>query len=250
MISALPVSHLIDMENYSSIPGIKALEYKEPQPVLTDTVESLFHSNNGVVQSDFIDYFDSIKDYLAENRFKVFSFDLGPASEKVEVIDYYYSAVGRVLSADELKGIIGERLRYVKERFSGIVALENLNYFPTSSYSHVCEAEFISSVIRDNDVYMVLDIAHAVITAKNIDMDIYEYLSALPLERVVEVHISAPGVIDSQWRDLHGRPGSEEYEILEFLLARIKPNPYVVVECYKSFSDIVESYRELGGQGW
>ena len=245
MILTLPVSHLISENNYSRIPGIRALEYRNPQPVFNSEMECLFHSNYGIIQKEFIDYFDSISDYLNENKFKLFSFDFGPAVEAVKIQDFYYVTESDLLSKSELEKKVHSRLSYVKSKFNGDIAMENLNYYPTTAYSHICEAEFISDIIRKNDVYMVLDIAHAVISAHNMEIDRYEYLSSLPLDRVKEIHLSAPGIKDGKWQDLHEIPTIDEYKILNFIRERLFIKPYIVVEYYKNISVLREIYSML-----
>ena len=245
MIPTLTVSHLINKENYSLIPGIKAFEYREPRPILDQEKENLFHSNYGIIQEEFIDYFNSILSFLLENNIKMFSFDLGPAVAKVEVQNSCYSARSKLLSKSQLQKEIRSRLNYVKRNFHGDIALENLNYFPTDAYEHVCEPDFMSDVLRKNDVYFVLDIAHAIVAAHNMKLDKYEYISCLPLERIKEIHLSAPGINGKKWQDLHEQPGAEEFGILDFISKRITFNPYLVIECYRDFFGLLEIYKVL-----
>jgi len=245
MILTLPVGHLINGDNYHQIPSVKALEYRDTTPILDNKLESIFHSGYGIVQEEFLGYFESIVDYLNENNIKMFSFDIGPAAEKIKTEDYYYIARSEVLSKDEIRKIIRQRLKFIREKFHGDIALENLNYFPTSAYSHVCESNFISDIVRDNEVYMVLDIAHAIITVNNMEVDKYEYLASLPLNKVKEIHLSAPGVKDGKWRDLHKEPGPQEYEVLRSILNNINVDPYLVIECYKDFPTIENCCKSL-----
>jgi uncharacterized protein (UPF0276 family) len=246
MILTLPVSHLINDENYLQVPGVQALEFKKRQPLLDYSGPLFFHSSRGVIDEDFIDYFDDLLPYLNDNGFKHFSFDLGPASPRVKTENYYYVVDGPVLSADGIANLAGERIAYVKERFKGIVAMENLNYFPTSAYSHICDPDFFSSVVRETDTYMVLDIAHAMVSSRNMGIQPESYFSRFPLERVVEIHLSAHGVVDGEWRDLHERPNHETYEILAYIQSKLKRRPYLIVEFYKDFSELVDIYREVG----
>jgi uncharacterized protein (UPF0276 family) len=246
MILTLPISHLINAENYLQVPGVHALEFKKQQSILDHSGPLFFHSSRGVVDEDFIDYFDDLLPYLNDNRFKHFSFDLGPASPNVRVEDYYYVADGPVLSSDEILKLAGERIAYVKKHFKGTVAMENLNYFPTSAYDHVCDPDFFSKVIRETDTYMILDIAHAMVSSRNLGMQPEDYFSKCPLDRVVEIHLSAHGVVDDKWRDLHERPNQETYKILEYIQSRLNDEPYLIIEFYKDFSELIDIYREVG----
>jgi uncharacterized protein (UPF0276 family) len=245
MISTLAVSHLINKNNYSEIRGIKALEYRNIQPVIDKEMECLFHSGLGIVQRGFIENVDLIIDHLNDNDFKLFSFDLGPSAEDVEYNDYFYITKSAVIGKSQLKKRIQRDLSYIKRKFKGIIALENLNYFPTPAYSTVCDADFIKEVIEENDVYLTLDIAHAIISANNLSINLFDYLSSLPLDRVIEVHLSAPGKKNGKWMDCHEKPGIKEVEALDFLAERIPTKSYLVVEYYKDFISLHTIYNDL-----
>ena len=245
MIPVLPVSHLINKNNYSEISGIKALEYRKSQPIIDNEMDCLFHSGMGIVQRGFIEYVDLIIDYLNDNDFKLFSFDLGPSAEDVEYNDYFYITKSAVIDKSQIKKRIQRDLSYIKRRFKGIIALENLNYFPTPAYSTVCDADFIKEVIEENDVYLTLDIAHAIISANNLSINLFDYLSSLPLDRVIEVHLSAPGKKNGKWMDCHEKPGIKEVEVLDFLALRIPKNSYLVVEYYKDYRSLHTIYKDL-----
>ncbi len=245
MIITLPVSHLIDAENYRQVPGVKALEYKEVGPALTRELPSLLHSNLGIVQDAFIEWFDGIAHTLAKEHFRVFSFDCGPAAREVELEDYSYVAGSEVLSRGALKELMAHRLNHVRDRFSGRLAVENLNYYPTDAYRHVCEAGFINEVVRENEIGLVLDLAHAIVTAFNMGCEVLDYLLALPLDCVCGIHLSAPGVQDGSWRDLHGPPTQREYALLDRLLPLLPNDIFVAVEDYASLGCVVEDYAKL-----
>lgn len=245
MILTLPVSNLINKDNYQMIPGIKALEYKDTMPLFENGLDVLFHSSYGIVQEGFIDHFDSIVDYLNDNKIKTFSFDLGPACEKVEYHKYYYVPKSKILSKYQLFHIIKNRIKYIRTKYNGVLAIENLNYFEEPAYTIVCDPIFITKVVLENNIDMVLDIAHALISAQNIKTDIYNYLSSLPLNKIIEVHLSAPGIEKGKWKDLHGKPDSEIFKILNFVLKRNGIKPYVAIEYYKNFSMLKDSYKAL-----
>jgi len=245
MILTLAVSHLIDAKNYQKIPGVKALEYKKKQTVFNYSGPLFFHSNKGVTDHDFVDYFNDLIPYLKAHKFSHFSFDIGPAAERCKTEDYYYVAESKVLSAEEISNITAKRLSLVKKSFDGIVAVENLNYFPTSAYDHVCDPDFISKIVRDNDIYLILDMAHAMISAHNLNFSPEDYFTRLPLDRVKEIHLSAHGMLDGKWRDLHNRPNRETYELLEMLKSHVKNDAYLIIEFYKDFAELIEIYQEV-----
>lgn len=248
MILALAVSHLINTQNYRLVPGVRALEYRNLQPALDTKTESLFHSDWGITQKGFIEYFNSISGYLKKNKIRMFSFDLGPAAEEVEIFDYYYKAKSKVMTKKGIRKKVLLNLAHIRRKFHGDIAFENLNFFPTTAYKYICEPDFIKDIIVENDVHLVLDIAHAKISAVNLKIDKYEYFKKLPLDRVKEIHISAPGIIKGKWRDLHNRPGKEEFEILKYFQTKINPASYILVEYYKNFQELLGIYKDLSNK--
>jgi len=245
-ILTLPVGHLIKAGNYSLVPGIKALEYKLPGEIFGREHEFIFHSNIGIVQKEFLSYFDGLSGFLKKNSFKLFSFDLGPAAESVAYRpDFHYTAMSRPLDKKRLRQLISSRLAYVRRGFKGKIGFENLNYFAGTAYGPVCDPDFICEVIRDFDAYLVLDLAHALISAQNMRMELYSYLSSLPLERVIEVHLSGPRRLKGKWFDAHRLPSTADLKVLDFVRARLTGSYYLTIEYYKDFSRIQNVYGNL-----
>jgi Protein of unknown function (DUF692) len=264
MILTLPVSHLITRQNFSLVPGIRVLEYKNTARKLDVGMEAIFHSNKGIIENDFPNYFEKINGFLQENEIGMFSFDLGPACRKLEYETFYFYPENeelsdaqrkqtirhflpgdKVLSRRELEKLIKDRLNHVRSIYPGEIALENLDYFSSPAYAVVCEPDFISEVIRKNKVYFVLDIAHALVSAHNMGISEDDYFSALPLERVREIHLSAAGPVNGEWKDMHGPPSSKEYNLLLSLKDKIAENTFVVVEYYRGFPALIKSYERL-----
>jgi uncharacterized protein len=245
MILTLRVSHLIDQHNFRQIPYIQAHEYHMPQKLLEDTFPVLFHDSRGIVEEDFLSHFDSISSFLNENNVSVFSFDFGPAAETVDVEDYYFIPKTKILEVNQIKDIVASKIAYMKQRYQGTLAFENLNYFPFSAYQHVCEPNVIRDIVLDNNVEMVLDIAHAVISAKNFDMSPLDYIMELPLESVVEIHLSKPGCLNGVWRDFHALPDEGIYELLRNISNRLRNDLYLVIEYYEDFDKLKMAHLRL-----
>lgn len=71
------------------------------------------------------------------------------------------------------------------------VALEHHPY--TRSVPHMrppTDAHVFSQVIQDTGCMLLLDLAHARITADTLGIDVKDYVRALPLNRLVELHIT------------------------------------------------------------
>jgi uncharacterized protein (UPF0276 family) len=117
----------------------------------------------------------------------------------------------------------GRRLR----EWAGVpLALENFNYHPTNAYEYICEPALFGDLIDAIGCEMLLDLAHARISAQNMPAwngDTAGYLAAHPLDRVREIHFSRPGWIDGQRVDLHQPVCADDLEWLGFVLERSTP---------------------------
>lgn len=83
---------------------------------------------------------------------------------------------------------------------------------------------FISRICEKVDVGLCLDMAHAQISAYYRNESIDDYLEALPLNRVREVHLSSIRIIDNEMRDAHEFLEEHDYKLLERLLRKTCPN--------------------------
>jgi uncharacterized protein (UPF0276 family) len=112
----------------------------------------------------------------------------------------------------------GRRLR----EWAGIpVLLENFNYHPTNAYEYICEPEVVHALLEATGCDMLLDLAHARISAVNMKWESeHAYLSALPLDKVREIHFTRPGWQGDQRVDLHSPIQADDLEILAWTLAR------------------------------
>jgi hypothetical protein len=63
------------------------------------------------------------------------------------------------------------------------------------------EPETIRRVLEETGTGLLLDLAHARITASSIGADVFEYVRSLPLERLTEVHITGLGDVNGMISD-------------------------------------------------
>ena len=110
------------------------------------------------------------------------------------------------------------------------VALENFNYHPTNAYEYICEPELFSQLLDATGCDMLLDLAHAQISAHNMKWPgIHEYLMAMPLHKVREIHFTRPGWQGDQRVDLHQPVEADDIALLGWTLDHT-PDPWVTLE--------------------
>ena len=125
-----------------------------------------------------------------------------------------------------------------------LIKVENLNYFDTGAYERVCEPEFISIIINELNIELLLDIGHLVICVENMHIPLDSYLNRIPLNTVSEIQISGSNIVNGILEDTHEIPNEKDMEILDNILNRIQPK-YLTLDYYKNDQKLVDGYKYL-----
>lgn len=84
------------------------------------------------------------------------------------------------------------------------------------------DAALIRRVVEATGCGLLLDLAHAALAAESCGWDVRDYISALPVERLREVHITGRG-IDQQGRRTDHLPMTDaDWELFEWALDQIR----------------------------
>jgi len=104
--------------------------------------------------------------------------------------------------------------------------LENFNYHPTNAYEYICEPDTFSALLEEVGCDMLLDLAHAQISARNMGgasltpAIAQAYLKKLPLAKVREIHINHPFEDGTQMLDRHLPITEQDLPLLRWTLER------------------------------
>jgi uncharacterized protein (UPF0276 family) len=126
--------------------------------------------------------------------------------------------------SEELVQLACRNLAELQARYSMPLIVENSPQYFAVPGSTMSIVDFVIEVHRRCEVGMLLDLTHFMISAMNMGFDARSEITRLPLERVVEVHVSG---LDEQsgtaWDD-HGSFADESiFELLDIVLARACP---------------------------
>ena len=181
-----------------------------------------------------------------------------------------YQADSDMLSrAQALENITHNACKLASE-LSIPLLLENIPLFPNPAHMHVCHPDFIAQVIAQSGCDLLLDLAHARVAADVLGYDVQDYLLQLPLERVVEIHISGPRplhALDGRLRrlvesnipsiahlisfdednlvDVHGTMRESDYALLEWTLDHTQPKA-ISLEYFQEPDGLREQLLRLG----
>jgi uncharacterized protein (UPF0276 family) len=136
---------------------------------------------------------------------------------------------GQEVTFEMVKERMGGSLKIWKENLDIEILIENVpytQYYETNSpkiIKHSVSPKLISELCYEYGVGLLLDIAHAKVAASGLGLSTIDYLLALPLERVKEIHAVGTRTTDEGLRDNHLEMNEDDYEILEFVLTRTIP---------------------------
>lgn len=122
-----------------------------------------------------------------------------------------------IKSEEETLKIIIENVEKVKEVFGMEVILENVPArYEDRKRDFLASPEFITRVVNELDCGFLFDIGHARAAADVLEIPFDEYLNRLPMNRLVEVHLSGVTIAEDGivW-PLHGKMNEEDYNFLE-----------------------------------
>ncbi|HNT54302.1 MAG TPA: DUF692 family protein [Anaerolineaceae bacterium] len=131
-----------------------------------------------------------------------------------------------------IQGMVQD-LRELAARFGpGNVVLENMPFYIKLPHLRLAvDPVVISRVLAESGCGFLLDTAHARITAAALGLDVYEYIQALPVDRLGEVHVTGVGWHQGERLD-HLEMQSEDWVVFEWVMAQIAsgswPQPKVV----------------------
>ncbi len=121
-----------------------------------------------------------------------------------------------------------EGIQTFKKHIDVPLMIENMDHNPM--YNRMCvrkegvDPDFFSEMCEKYDLAVLLDTAHASVTAYHLQMDVRDYISKLPLDRVKEVHFVGTQMTDDQGlKDMHTPLESRDYQLLDWLSDRVKP---------------------------
>lgn len=125
---------------------------------------------------------------------------------------------------------VADRIREAQDRLGIPMVVENISYYYELGQSEMSEPEFIREVLDRADCGLLLDVNNVDVNAKNHGFDARAWIDAIPLDRVVEIHVAGPEEWDDGLLlDTHGsdvRP--DVHALLAHTIERAGPRPVLL----------------------
>lgn len=248
---ASPLSHFFedDLCTARIVSNSDCLEVRREMMDSTLEGQELFHCElqpiHNLTGTD-IGFLKRIKD--DKKDLKLITFHIASCCDRPYLRDYMYEMGGREYSPDEMLENARRNIDMIREIFgSGVsIAVENTNYYPTDAYDHITDPEFITQLIYENDINLLLDIAHAKITSYNRKKDYEDYIAGLPLDKTLQMHISRFGINEHGIAyDAHDCPDDNDLEEVKHLIGRLDNTSYLTIEYYKNIDLLIAALTRL-----
>ncbi|MBV9012131.1 MAG: DUF692 domain-containing protein [Pseudonocardiales bacterium] len=112
------------------------------------------------------------------------------------------------LTEESLRHVVG-RIRVVQDFLERPLVLENPSTYVGFRDSTMTEWEFLSRMAAEADCGLLLDVNNVYVSAVNHEFDPYEYIRALPAERIVQMHLAGHTDRGTHLIDTHDQPVAE-----------------------------------------
>ncbi len=152
------------------------------------------------------------------------------ASDFGVALDSTHPAEGEQLFDAMTRDIIRMAERYGADK----IILENANWDPNYEVPQlVLAADMITRVVEETGCGLLLDLAHAHMSATRLGLDTRTYISRLPVDRLRELHITGTAYVETEGRLVDHYPMTEsDWSLAEWALTHIHrgdwASPWVV----------------------
>jgi len=125
---------------------------------------------------------------------------------------------------------VASRVREASDRLQRPMAIENISWYLQLGKSTLDEAAFLTEILERADCGLLLDVNNVFVNATNHGFDARAWIDAIPLERVVQLHIAGHEPWDdSLLVDTHGADVRQEVrDLMAYVIERTGPKPVLL----------------------
>ena len=186
----------------------------------------MFHGIIGEHESN-VGEIDFLKGRDLEKQREIFEISRTPY-----ISTHINARYGEIPKEENALKIIVNNVELLRKEFQRAIILENvpvpLEREDTRFYS---QPEFISKVIEETGCGFLLDLGHARVAAERLNIPFDEYISRLPMHRLIETHLAGcMECVDGGITANHSKMNEEDYLFLEDLLKETQTLRVVTLE--------------------
>jgi len=146
---------------------------------------------------------------------------------------------------EALRHII-DRIKTVQDVLGMPIALENPSTYLEFNSSTLPEAEFIAHMATESGCNLLLDVNNVYVTCYNHRLDAKSYLDALPLDRVIQIHLSGHRNKGTHIIDTHDEPVIDAvWELYKYVVHKAGRTPNTMIEWDDDIPEFPILFAEL-----
>ena len=124
---------------------------------------------------------------------------------------------------------VADRIKQVEDFLGRELVVENVSSYLEYADSTMTEWEFVAEVTELADCGLLLDVNNVYVSAFNHDFNAQQYLSAIPMDRVREIHLAGYSDRGTHLLDTHSQPVSDPvWELYTQVLQHVGPVPSLI----------------------
>lgn len=225
-------------ENWMGLGGRFGKSFKSYTEQFPFMAHGLSLSIGGPTPLD-MEFLKNLKRFIAEHNIRGYSEHLSYCSDDGHLYDLM-----PIPFTEEAVKYVAERIRTVQDVLEQRIAMENVSFYAAPG-AEMTEQEFLLAVLEEADCDLLLDVNNIYVNSINHGYDAEQFLSAMPAERIMYVHIAGhyneaedlivdthgADVIDPVWHLL--QKAYDQFGALPTLLERdfnIPPMPELLKE--------------------
>jgi uncharacterized protein (UPF0276 family) len=144
-------------------------------------------------------------------------------------------------------GVAVDRIHQAQDALGLPIAVEHISFYARVPGSELSEVEHLSEVLERADARLLLDVNNVYVNSQNHGFDARAFIAALPLDRVVQLHVAGHLVRPDGFRiDTHAEPVCEAvFELFEYTMERLARPVPVLLERDDDFPAFAELSAEI-----
>jgi uncharacterized protein (UPF0276 family) len=103
----------------------------------------------------------------------------------------------------EAAEVTARKVREARDFLEVPIAVENVSSYAEFHVSEMTEWEFLNEVVERADCGILLDVNNIYVSSQNHDFDPFEYLNAVPADRVAQIHVAGHSKYEKYILDTH-----------------------------------------------